>query len=212
MQRYIAEMFGTFALVFSGTAAIASNDLTGGELTSMGVALAFGLVVMAMIYAVGDISGAHLNPAVTVGFWAAGRLHKSDLSPYILSQCLGAVIASGAVWAIFPSGTDLGRTVPAGGLFESFALEVILTAILMFVILGVSSGSKEKGLMAGIAVGGTVALASLCGGSVSGASINPARSLGPAIVTGTLNDLWLYMIAPSLGAVLAVAAYKIVKR
>ena len=212
MQRYIAEVFGTFALVFVGTAAIASNDLLGGELTAVGVALAFGLVVMAMVYAIGDISGAHLNPAVTVGFWAAGRLHKSDLSPYILSQCLGAVIASAMVWAIFPSETNLGTTVPTGGLLESFALEIVLTAILMFVILGVSSGAKEKGLMAGIAVGGTVALASLCGGFISGASMNPARSLGPAIVTGTLNDLWLYMVAPSLGAVLAVAAYKLITR
>ena len=207
MKRYLAESIGTFALVFAGTTAIVVDNLTGGDVTHVGVAFAFGRVVMAMIYTVGDVSGAHLNPAVTLGFWAVGRLRASEVPPYVFSQCTGALVASFVVRALFPESTSLGATVPAGDTFQAFLLELLLTALLMFVILGVSTGTKEKSVIAGIAVGGTVALGALLGGPVSGASMNPARSLGPALASSNFEHLWLYLTAPIVGAVLAVGAY-----
>lgn len=206
MRRCVAEAIGTFALVFAGTMAIVVDAQTGGGVTHVGVALTFGLVVMTMIYAVGDISGAHLNPAVTVGFWTAGRMPTPDVPRYVLSQCAGALTASVIVRLMFADSQELGATIPAGSAFQSFVLEIILTAMLMFVILGVSTGSKEKGLIAGVAVGGTVALGALFGGPVSGASMNPARSLGPALAGGVLDYAWLYLSAPFVGSVLAVGA------
>ena len=211
MKRYLAEAIGTFALVFAGTTAIVVDGLTGGGVTPVGVALSFGLAVMTMIYAVDDVSGAHLNPAVTLGFWVARRLRVPDLAPYVLSQCAGALVASFTVRTLFPESTGLGATVPAGGVFQSFLLEVLLTALLMFVILGVSTGAKEKGIMAGIAVGGTVELGALVGGPVSGASMNPARFLGPALASGALEHGWLYLTAPIAGSILAVGACKCVR-
>ena len=164
MKRYLAESIGTFALVFAGTAAIVINELNGGVISHVGVALTFGLVVMAMIYSVGDVSGAHLNPAVTLGFWASGRMSRREVAPYVVSQSAGALAASLIVRALFLESQTLGATIPAGRASQSFVLEVLLTSILMFVILGVSTGAKEKGLLAGVAVGGAVALGSLLGG------------------------------------------------
>lgn len=211
MKRYVAESIGTFALVFAGTTAIVINELQGGIVSHVGVALTFGLVVMAMIYSVGDVSGAHLNPAVTLGFWAAGRLARREVTPYVASQCGGAVAGSLMVRALFLDSRILGATVPTGPASQSFLLEVILTSILMFVILGVSTGAKEKGLLAGVAVGGAVALGALFGGPVSGASMNPARSLGPALVSGHLQALWIYLTAPVVGSFLAVGACRSVR-
>lgn len=205
MRKFAAEVFGTFALVFAGTGAIIVNDVSGGVITHVGVALTFGLVVLAMIYAVGDVSGCHLNPAVTIGFFAARRFEARHVAPYIACQCLGAGLASVTLLAIFPTHATLGATLPAGAAFQSFAIEVVLTLILMFVILSVSSGSKEKGLLAGVAVGAVIALEALFAGPVSGASMNPARSLAPAVVAGRLDHLWVYLTAPVVGAVLAVA-------
>ena len=192
MKRCVAEVFGTFALVFAGTGAIVINDVSGGAITHVGIALTFGLVVMAMIYAVGEVSGAHLNPAVTIAFFAAGRLPAARVAPYILSQCAGALVASGVLRGLFMGHEHLGATLPAGAWSQSFILEVLLTAILMFVILNVSTGAREKGLMAGAAVGAVVAFEALFAGPISGASMNPARSLGPAVVSGHLNYLWVY--------------------
>ena len=165
MKRYLAESIGTFALVFAGTAAIVINELNGGVISHVGVALTFGLVVMAMIYSVGDVSGAHLNPAVTLGFWASGRMSRREVAPYVVSQSAGALAASLIVRALFLESQTLGATIPAGRASQSFVPEVLLTSILMFVILGVSTGAKEKGLLAGVAVGGAVALGSLLGGT-----------------------------------------------
>jgi MIP family channel proteins len=207
MKRYIAESLGTFALVFAGTGAVVIDEVSAGKVTHVGIALTFGLVVMAMIYAVGDISGAHLNPAVTAGFWLARRFPGSSILPYVASQMIGAFAASALLWAMF-SGSTLGATHPAGSVWQSFVLESVLTAMLMFVILSVSSGPKEKGLLAGVAIGGVIAFEALFAGPISGASMNPARSLAPAVLSGALGDLWIYLIAPVVGAVVGVAGHK----
>lgn len=203
MKPLFAEAFGAFALVFAGTGAIVINDVSGGAITHVGIALVFGLVVMAMIYAVGDVSGAHLNPAVTLGFWAARRFPGRSVLPYLLSQLAGAFGASGLLRLLFVHPT-LGATLPAGSAGQSLALELVLTLILMFVILSVSTGSKEKGVMAGAAIGAVVAFEALFAGPISGASMNPARSLAPAIVSGRTDQLWVYLIGPIAGAVAAV--------
>jgi len=204
-------VLGTFTLVFAGTGAIVINDVTGGRVTHLGVALTFGLVVLALIYALGHISGAHLNPAVTLGFWAARRLPAREVFPYIASQCAGALLASAVLRLLFDNRAALGATLPFGSEMQSFVLEALLTGILMFVILNVSSGPKEVGVMAGIAVGAVIALEAAFAGPISGASMNPARSLAPALVSGNLQSLWVYMLAPTLGAVLAVPCWKLVQ-
>lgn len=209
---WAAEAVGTFALVFAGTGAITIDAVTGGTVTHVGIALTFGLVVMAMIYAVGSTSGAHINPAVTLGFWAAGRLPLRDAVPYVLAQCAGALLASGVLRLLFPDAPTLGETAPAGTATQSFVLEVILTWILMFVILAVATGSKEQGIMAGAAIGAVVALEALFAGPISGASMNPARSLGPAVVGMRLESLWIYLAAPVLGALGAVPMCRFVHR
>ncbi len=197
---------GTFALVFAGTGAIVINDASGGVVTHAGVALTFGLVILAMIYAVGDISGAHFNPAVTCGFWLSGRFPVGMIVPYVLSQCLGAFAASGVLRFLFPDDRTLGSTMPAGTEMQSFVLELILTLILMFVILNVLTGAKEKGVTAGIAIGAVIGFEAMFAGPICGASMNPARSLAPAVVSGHLEHLWIYLAAPVIGACLAVFA------
>ncbi len=203
-NKLVAEAIGTFALVFAGCGAIVVNDVRDGAVTHVGIALTFGLVVMTMIYAVGDVSGAHLNPAVTIGFWAARRLDSASVIPYIVAQLVGAFLASGSLRLLFPRHETLGSTVPFGSWHQSFFLEVVLTALLMFVILCVSSGAKEKGIMAGAAVGAVIGLEALFAGPISGASMNPARSLAPAVVSADLQYVWLYLTAPVIGALLAV--------
>ncbi len=203
-KRYAAEVFGTFALVFAGTGAIIVNDVSGGAITHAGVALTFGLVVLAMIYTVGEVSGAHLNPVVTIGFCAARRMPWGEAPGYLASQLLGAFAASGFLKMLFPTHASLGATLPAGPVMQSFLLEVALTALLMFVILNVSTGAKEKGITAGIAVGAVIAFEAMFAGPISGASMNPARSLAPAVVSGQLQHLWIYIAAPVLGALVAV--------
>jgi aquaporin NIP len=211
MKRFTAEFIGTFALVFAGTGAIVINDVSGGAITHIGIALTFGLVVLAMIYTFGDISGAHLNPAVTLGFWTARRMPARDVPLYISSQFLGAIVASAFIRFLFPQSKLLGATVPAGSDTQSLLLEGILTLLLMLTILNVSTGAKEKGITAGIAVGAVVALEAMFAGPISGASMNPARSLGPALVSGQLHHLWIYFVAPSLGAFLATLACRCVR-
>jgi MIP family channel proteins len=205
------EAIGTFALVFAGTGAIVINDVSGGAVTHVGVALTFGLVVLSMIYAVGDISGAHFNPAVTLGFWLSGRLEWRWVLPYLVAQATGAVIASALLHAMFRSDVTLGATLPAGSALQSFALEAVLTFFLMFVILGVSTGAKEKGTMAGIAIGAVIAFEALFAGPISGASMNPARSFAPALVSWRFSSLWIYLLAPALGAAAAALVTRVVR-
>jgi MIP family channel proteins len=211
IRKLAAEFFGTFALVFAGTGAIVINDASGGAVSHVGVAMTFGLIVLAMVYALGDVSGCHLNPAVTIGFLLARRFESRLVVPYVASQCAGAFLASIAIRLMFPSNATLGATLPAGDPIQSFILELILTLILIFVILSVSTGSKEKGVLAGVAVGSVIALEALFAGPISGASMNPARSLAPAIVSGRLDSLWIYLIAPILGASVSVIACRCVQ-
>lgn len=212
MRKLAAEFFGTFALVFAGTGAIVINDVTHGTVSHVGIALTFGLIVLAMVYALGDVSGCHLNPAVSLGFFVARRFEGRWVVPYIVSQSLGAVLASLTLRLMFPSHTTLGATLPAGSGPQSFFLEFIMTLILMFVILSVSTGSKEKGILAGVAVGSVIALEALFGGPISGASMNPARSLAPAIVSLRFDTLWVYLTAPVLGACVSVFACRCIQQ
>lgn len=209
MKKYLAELIGTFALVFCGTGAIIINQETGGTITHVGIAITFGLIVSAMIYAVGDISGAHLNPAVTIAFWIAKSFPAKEIAPYIISQALGAFIASVSLKILFPLNNTLGATLPSGSAMQSFILELILTFILMFVILQVSKGTKEQGMFAGIAIGGVVLLEAMFAGPICGASMNPIRSIAPAITSGHTEYLWVYIFAPILGAIIGVMIWKL---
>lgn len=204
MKKLLAEFLGTFSLVFAGTGAIIVDSASHGAISHVGVALTFGLIVLAMIYTFGDVSGAHLNPAVSVAFAAAGRFPWKDVPGYVGAQIAGAMASSGLLRFLFPSDLLLGATLPAGSASQSFILEVVLTAILMLCILNVSTGAKEKGTTAGIAIGSVVALEAMFAGPICGASMNPARSLSPALVSGHLESLWIYLAAPVLGALLAV--------
>jgi aquaporin NIP len=211
MRKYLAEIIGTFALVFCGTGAIIINQESGGAITHVGIAITFGLIVTAMIYSVGDISGAHLNPAVTIAFWVAKEFPAKEILPYILSQAIGAFLASGILKFLFPVNDFLGSTLPKGLPMQSFILELILTFILMFVILRVAKGSKEQGMFAGLAIGFVVLLEAMFAGPICGASMNPIRSLAPAVVSGHLENLWIYLTAPILGAIIAVFCWSTLK-
>lgn len=209
MRPYFAEAIGTFALVFAGCGAIVVNDLSAGVIGHGGIAATFGLIVMAMIYAVGDTSGAHFNPAVTVAFWLSKRLPGAVVLPYVTAQCAGAVVAS-LLWRMLaPEHETLGTTQTSLALWPAITLEIVISFFLMFVILNVATGAKEKGLMAGVAIGATVALCALFAGPLTGASMNPARSLGPALASGHLDQLWLYLTAPFVGTALAVPACRL---
>lgn len=210
IRKYTAEVFGTFALVFAGTGAIVINDVSHGAITHVGISLPFGLIVLSMIYALSDVSGCHLNPAVTLGFYLSDRLETRLVFPYLVSQCLGAILASATLRGMFPAHATLGMTLPAGSALQSFVMEFILTLILMFVILSVSSGSKEKGMLAGVAVGSVIGLEALFAGPISGASMNPARSLAPAIVAWNFDYLWLYLLAPVLGACCSIFLFRLI--
>jgi aquaporin NIP len=211
VKKLAAEFIGTFALVFAGTGAIVIDQVSGGAVTHVGVALTFGLIVLAMIYTLGDISGAHINPAVTIGFWFSRRFPSREVLPYVASQCAGAFAASGMLRLLFQQSSSLGATVPAGPAWQSFVLELLLTTILMFVILGVSTGAREKGITAGIVVGSVIALEAMFAGPICGASMNPARSLAPALVSMHLENLWIYLIAPVAGAFVGVLGCRCVQ-
>jgi len=208
MNRLLAETFGTFCLVFAGTGAIVVAQ--AGSAGLVAIALAFGLTVAAMIYAIGDISGCHINPALTVGFWLSGRFPAARVLPYVAAQIVGACLASLLLRLLFPATENLGVTSPSGAEWRSLVLEFFLTMILMFVVLRISCGAKEKGVTAGIAVGAVIALEILFAGPVSGASMNPARSLAPALVGMDFQHLWIYLVGPMLGAAAAVPLHRAV--
>ena len=211
MKKYLAEFLGTYALVFAGTGAIIIDQESHGSITHVGVAISFGLVVMGMIYAFGEISGAHLNPAVSVAFMVAGKFPIREVAPYMVSQLSGAVAASFTLKMLFPLNRLLGTTLPAGTETQSLVLEFILTFFLVLVILNVARGSKEQGMFAGLAIGGFVALEAMFAGPISGASMNPARSFAPAIVSGHTEHLWIYLTATTAGALSAVPFWRLLK-
>ena len=188
MKKYISEFIGTFALVFCGTGAMTVSEITNGtDLTHTGVAIVWGLIVMAMIYAFGEISGAHFNPAVTISFAYAKKFAWKEVPKYIIAQILGALLASGILWFLFPTSEFYGATIPTLDVWRAFVLELILTFFLMLVIINVSTGSKEVGTMAGIAIGGVVLLEAMFAGPMTKASMNPARSIAPALVFWSLR-------------------------
>jgi aquaporin NIP len=208
MRNYLAELIGTFAIVFCGTGAVVIDQQTGGSVTHVGIAITFGLIVMSMIYSMGNISGAHFNPAVSIAFTAAGRFPVKRLPGYVVSQLAGALLASVVLKVLFPANEFLGATMPSGTELQSFILELILTFFLMLVIMNVAHGSKEQGMFAGLAIGSVVTLEAMFAGPICGASMNPARSIAPALVSGHVEHLWLYILAPIVGAVLAIPTWK----
>lgn len=210
MKKLLAEFLGTFIMVFAGTGSIIVNDIYG-SVGHLGIGLTFGLVVMAVIYSVGSISGAHINPAVSIAFWVSKRFETKQLLPYIISQFCGAICASLLLSIMFPQHNLLGATLPAGNWEQSFVMEFILTFILMFVILLMSEGSKEVGIMTGFVIGMVVAFEAIFAGPVSGASMNPARSLAPALISGYFSHLWIYLFATTLGAVSSVFVVNLIR-
>jgi len=208
MKKYIAEVIGTFALVFCGTGAIIINQETDGTITHTGVAITFGLIVMVMVYSLGSISGSHLNPAVSIAFTIAKRFPLKELVPYMISQSIGALLASLTLKYLFPANEFLGTTIPRGSVSQSFILEFLLTFLLMLVIMNVATGSKEQGMFAGLAIGSTVLLEAMFAGPICGASMNPARSLAPAIISGHSEYLWIYIAATIIGASAAIPVWK----
>jgi len=208
-QALVAEFVGTFFLVFAGTGAIVIDAITH-SITHVGVSLVFGLVVAALVYALAHVSGAHFNPAVTIGFWTAGEFPGARVLPYIAAQVLGAVSAAAVIRAMFGVVASLGTTLPNGNVRTSFWLEVLMTLLLVFVILGSAVHGRAIMSFAGLAIGSTIALDAMFGGPVSGASMNPARSLGPALVAGVWANQWIYVVAPIVGAILAVRVYRLI--
>lgn len=208
-RRLLAEGLGTFGLVFAGCGAVVANELSGGAVTHVGVSIVFGAIVMMMIVVFGPISGAHINPAVTIALWAARQFEAREVVPFILAQCAGALAAAATLRRLYPEVTTLGATLPIGGVGAAFAMEVLLTTILMLVIMACAVGHQLSAFFAGLTIGATVALCALFGGPLTGASMNPARSLGPAVVSGDVSVLWLYCAAPVLGALVAVFLYRL---
>lgn len=206
LKKSAAEFIGTFGLVFAGTGAIMINQLMDGQLTHLGVGLTFGLVG-AMVFATGHISGAHINPAVTIAFAVSRHFPWKNIPYYLAAQLAGAVSASLVLLAILGDVADMGATLPSGSDLQSLGLEIVLTFFLMFVIMAVATDVRAVGQGAALAIGGTVGLEAIFAGPISGASMNPARSLGPALVGWTWSSQWLYIVGPLTGAAAASLAY-----
>ena len=211
MKSYLAEFIGTFALVFFAAGSAIVDSQTSGAVSLIGCATASGLIVTAIIYTFGNVSGSHINPAVTIAFSVAGLFNKKEIFPYISSQLAGSFAAGMTLKLLFPESTSMGATLPSGAVLQSFILEIILTFLLMLVILHTSQGIKEIQQLAGIIIGGMVLLEIIFAGPISGGSMNPARSFGPAIAAGNLGTLWIYFLAPVLGASLATFVWKITR-
>ena len=210
-RKCMAEIIGTYILVFCGTGAIIINQQSAGAITHVGIAITFGFVVMSLIYALGDISGAHMNPAVSIAFVIAKKFSVKALLPYIISQLAGAILASLTLKLLFPANEFLGGTNPSGSDWQSFVLEFLLSFFLMLVIINVATGSKEVGMFAGLAIGSVVLLEAMFAGPICGASMNPARSIGPALVSMHLQSIWIYILAPIFGAASAIPCWQYLK-
>ena len=211
MKRLAAGFVGTFLLVFAGPGAVIVNGVSGGGVGSLGIGLSFGLTVMAAIYAVGHLSGAHINPAVTFAFALTRHFPWSLVPAYVIAQLPGICAASAAHLALFGDVANLGATVPSGSFWQAFGLEIVLTLFLMFVVSAVARDVRAVGQAAAIAVGGYVALAATFAGPIAGASMNPARSFGPALLSGTWTAHWAYWAGPVAGAALGALLYRLVR-
>jgi aquaporin NIP len=209
-RRLVAETIGTFALVFAGCGAIMVDQKTAA-LGHIGVAITFGLVIMAMIYAVGHLSGAHFNPAVTASFALTRHFPKRHILPYWSAQLAGALLAAAVLRGSLGNIAHVGATYPTGSDAQALLWEGVLSFFLMFVVMAVATDTSAVGEAAAIAIGGTVGLDAMFGGPITGASMNPARSLGPAIVTGDLHGVWIYLLAPVAGAAIAALAYTFIR-
>jgi aquaporin NIP len=209
-RALLAEAIGTFALVFAGAGAVVVDARTH-ELGHVGVAITFGLVIMSMIYAVGHISGAHFNPAVSFAFALTRHFPWPRVVAYWAAQLTGALLAAALIRGSLGADAHTGATLPSGSQGQSFLWELVLTFFLMFVIMAAATDTRAVGEAAAIAIGGTVGLDAMFGGPISGASMNPARSIGPAFVSGDLHALWLYIVAPLAGATLGALAYQFVR-
>jgi len=203
MKKYLAEFIGTFALVFFGTGAVIVNQQTEGSLGLLGISATFGIIITAMVYVFGGISGTHINPAVTLSLALGKLMPKTEVLGYILAQILGGILASSTLFILFPDNQSLGSTIPAGQLLQSFSIEFILTFFLMLTILGITS-KKEFSNLSGLVIGLMVTGMILFAGPISGGSFNPARSIAPAIISRNFTALWIYLLAPTLGAILAM--------
>ena len=211
-RRSGAEGLAAFALVFAGCGAIVADEVYGGALGTVGVALVFGLIIMVMVYATGHLSGAHINPAVTVAFTLTRHFPARDAAAYVAAQLTGALLAALLLLAIWPEQpAELGATIPSVGSGSAFVYEIVLSALLMFVIIAVATDTRAVGAAAAIAIGGTVGLDALFGGPVTGASMNPARSFGPALASGEWSDFWLYALGPVIGAAVGALAYQLIR-
>lgn len=212
IRRAGAEGLAAFALVFAGCGAVVANAAYDQALGAVGVSLVFGLVIMVMVYATGHLSGAHINPAVTAAFFVTRHFPARDAIAYVVAQCAGAIAAALVLLAVWPDQPgQLGATVPTVGVGSALLYEAVLSAFLMFVIMAVATDTRAVGAAAAIAIGGTVGLDALFGGPITGASMNPARSLGPALAAGEWHDFWIYVVGPILGATLGGLAYQLVR-
>ena len=211
VRRLMAEFVGTFTLVFAGCGAIVVDSLSHGTITHAGIAISFGLVIAAMIYAIGHISGAHMNPAVTLAFALARHFPAARVPLYWTAQLAGAVTGAFAMRVLFGDTAHLGTTLPSGSDGQSFGLEIVLTFFLMFVIMAVATDDRAVGQAAAIAIGGTVLLDAMFGGPISGASMNPARSFGPALASDTWQHYWIYVAGPAIGAIAGAGVYEFIR-
>lgn len=211
IKKYVAEVIGTFILVFSGCGAIVVHQETGGAVTHVGICIVWGLVVLALIYTLGEVSGCHINPAVTVALALVGLFPWKQVAPYILSQVVGAFLAALALHVMFPANAGLGGTYPSGAHLQSWMLELFLTFFLMLTVLFTTQGKRDTVILAGFAIGAVVLLEALFAGPISGASMNPARSLAPAVIAGKTDAVWIYLTATTLGAALAAGVWKVLR-
>ena len=210
IKTFLSEFLGTYTLVFFGAGSIVVNDISAGAITHLGICLIFGFIVTVVVYAFGGLSGAHINPAVTLGFYAAGLFDRSSVLHYVVGQCLGAMAAAFSLKLLFAGHATYGATIPMGAISQYFVLEVIMTYFLMLIILFISQDEGAK-TFTGLAVGLMVALEATFGGPISGCSMNPARSLGPALASGVWDAFWIYILAPTVGAVLASATWRLLR-
>lgn len=212
IKKCTVELAGTFAMVFVGTGAAVINETTGGSVTQIGISITFGLIVLIVILALGHISGSHINPAVTVALAVNRHFPWSSVFPYIISQLTGAVLASYILKLLFPLSVFLGSTLPAGSVLQSFLLEIFLSFLLMFTILVIIQNLSTHKILSAVIIGAVVLLEAYFAGPVCGASMNPARSFGPALVSNNLQHLWIYLTAPFIGMLLAGGIFKLFKK